>query len=589
MYMELNYYNKYIKYKEKYLNLKNNQKGGTIHYGNRMITKESIVTKNKKYLVVVPAGNNSYHTQWYNSNLFDLFTIYYGDDLKKEQEYKNNSAYFIKRKGPKWQLIRYVFTQYNFNWKNYKYIWLPDDDLKISRNDVEEFLSISDKLKFKLSQPSLNAPNLPIDQQLKIINHWNQIKEKSKNYVGWLDYYKQNKNKFTDIISQYISYKILLQQYPKKEKKIRYTTFVEIMCPLFEIDFFQKVIPMLNKDYIQSGFGLDTLWGLMLDHTNMGVIDYISVVHMRPVGNFQKKKTGNFKVLTIDPHDEEKKIYANSKIKFRKVYKKTINTISLNNKIAFLFLTREDVNYPNIWNEYFNDKSKFNIYMHPKNKNNVKSFMKNYIIKDLVVTEWGRGSIIVAMINLLKAAIKDNDNKMFVFLSESCLPIKSLSILHQQIINSKKSYLKSMPVKGNTLKRFTFLKQPENLGITQKNFKKAETWCILTRHHVETIIKYSEEFIKSFYDIYVPEEHLFITLLNLKHPNEIIDKTTTIVYWDESGPQYIHPKTFGPILNQKYKKIINNLLEQNKNAFFMRKWKYDKKNNVYSFISQLIK
>ena len=109
----------------------------------------------------------------------------------------------------------------------------------------------------------------------------------------------------------------------------------------------------------------------------------------------------------------------------------------MNNKIAFLFLTREDVNYPNIWNEYFNDKSKFNIYMHPKNKNNVKSFMKNYIIKDLVVTEWGRGSIIVAMINLLKAAIKDNDNKMFVFLSESCLPIKSLSNLYQQIINSK--------------------------------------------------------------------------------------------------------------------------------------------------------
>ena len=106
-------------------------------------------------------------------------------------------------------------------------------------------------------------------------------------------------------------------------------------------NFFQKVIPMLNQDYIQSGSGLDTLWGLMLDHKNMGVIDYISVVHMRPVGSFQKKKTGNFKVLTIDPQAEEKKLYANSKIKFRKVYKKTINTISLNNKIAFLFLTRD--------------------------------------------------------------------------------------------------------------------------------------------------------------------------------------------------------------------------------------------------------
>ena len=60
----------------------------------------------------------------------------------------------------------------------------------------------------------------------------------------------------------------------------------------------------------------------------MAVIDYISVVHMRPVGNFQKKKTGNFKVLTINPKKETEKLLTESNIKFKKVFKKTIKTIS---------------------------------------------------------------------------------------------------------------------------------------------------------------------------------------------------------------------------------------------------------------------
>ena len=37
----------------------------------------------------------------------------------------------------------------------------------------------------------------------------------------------------------------------------------------------------------------------------MAVIDYIPVIHTRKVGHFQKK-TGNFKVLTINPNIESK-------------------------------------------------------------------------------------------------------------------------------------------------------------------------------------------------------------------------------------------------------------------------------------------
>ena len=51
------------------------------------------------------------------------------------------------------------------------------------------------------------------------------------------------------------------------------------------------VIEYINKDYVQSGFGLDKIWAKMLNYKNVAVIDFISVIHTRPVGIFKKEKT----------------------------------------------------------------------------------------------------------------------------------------------------------------------------------------------------------------------------------------------------------------------------------------------------------
>ena len=70
-------FNKYIKYKRKYLQLKySQQKGGSKIYGSRTLKKDSDLTNKKQFLVVVPAGDSSYHSSWNNSPLFALFVIY---------------------------------------------------------------------------------------------------------------------------------------------------------------------------------------------------------------------------------------------------------------------------------------------------------------------------------------------------------------------------------------------------------------------------------------------------------------------------------------------------------------------------------
>ena len=70
-------------------------------------------------------------------------------------------------------------------------------------------------------------------------------------------------------------------------------------------------------------------------------------------------------------------------------------------KIAFLFLTLDNINWPIFWNKYFKgNESKYSIYVHPKFPEKVTiPWMKKNIIKDLVNTQWG--IIVEAYINLM--------------------------------------------------------------------------------------------------------------------------------------------------------------------------------------------
>ena len=59
-------------------------------------------------------------------------------------------------------------------------------------------------------------------------------------------------------------------------------------------------------------------------------------------------------------------------------------------KIAFLFLTLDNPNFPKIWNKYFrNHKDKYNIYIHPKYSDKL-TWKKKCMIKNLKETSWDR-------------------------------------------------------------------------------------------------------------------------------------------------------------------------------------------------------
>ena len=153
---------------------------------------------NGRNLVIIPAGDNSLHltesNKWQLSlekekTGFDLCVVYYGKDKEVADRYKKNCKFFFEKQGSKWQLMRTILKE-QF-WKQYEFIWLPDDDLEISANDVSLMFKTANKHGLRMGQPSM------IDEN--VVHRYKEI---------------------------------LLK---RKDCELHYTNFVEIMCPFFSV------------------------------------------------------------------------------------------------------------------------------------------------------------------------------------------------------------------------------------------------------------------------------------------------------------------------------------------------------------------
>ena len=186
-------------------------------------------------------------------------------------------------------------------------------------------------------------------------------------------------------------------------------------------------------------------------------------------------------------------------------------SFSVNKKIAFCFLIYDKINNEELWHTFFKniDKNKYNIYIHYKENKPLKYF-ESYKIKDIIPTEWCGNSLVKAQNKLLESAIKDSNNQHFIFVSNSCIPLKSFDYIYN-ILDTNYSYF-------NKTKPYT--------KIFSLNIKayKASQWCILNRTHTQKILENNNILTKillhwdklnpNYYFIRgCPDEYTYISLL----------------------------------------------------------------------------
>ena len=178
---------------------------------------------------------------------------------------------------------------------------------------------------------------------------------------------------------------------------------------------------------------------------------------------------------------------------------------------AFLFLTYEDLNRPEIWKNFFSKNAEHNIYIHPKFKKRVRSNFKKYIIHPHKETSWGDISIVKATLLLLQESFQNIQNKFFILCSDSCIPLYSFSKF--------KRYIASF----NNLSVFNLKEKIRILNRDINYLCKTSQFWILNRDDAEIILRYQNKYINLFNsDLFLKkyirgkmaaDEAFFLTLL----------------------------------------------------------------------------
>jgi hypothetical protein len=115
-------------------------------------------------LVIVAAGDRSLHPKYTPGDAFDLLVLYWGNDGKIFEEYARAAVYADQRKGQKWELVRSLVTaQLSIPLRDYRYVFLPDDDLEFeSALQIEKLFEMAASVDADIFQPAILNENFSL-------------------------------------------------------------------------------------------------------------------------------------------------------------------------------------------------------------------------------------------------------------------------------------------------------------------------------------------------------------------------------------------------------------------------------------------
>lgn len=203
-----------------------------------------------KNLIITLTGKKTLLKNWVgDDNNFDIHILYYSDEGKVYFDLLKQGHKVEKVKGEKWFCIQQYINQNPQLLETYDTFWFPDDDLFIDNESINKLFNIHNKYNLFLSQPAA---------------------------IG------------------YTSHEITKPQ----NCKLRYTNFVEIMCPMMSKETLKILLNSFNLT--ESGWGLDLLWPKLLNYpkNKIAIIDEVVIIHTKPVGqNYQNR-------FSVSPMDE---------------------------------------------------------------------------------------------------------------------------------------------------------------------------------------------------------------------------------------------------------------------------------------------
>ena len=188
-------------------------------------------------------------------------------------------------------------------------------------------------------------------------------------------------------------------------------------------------------------------------------------------------------------------------------------------KIAFLFLTYNNLNKHDIWNKFFDivdndiNKSKyinkFTIYNHAKEPEKVTDILlKDNHIKEKIETCWGCPNLVEANILMMKEALKDPLNKKFILVSNSCIPIVSFDKFYKEVMKDDKSRINIH--KSNEDRYYSIVNPLFSISYFVAH---RGSGIIINFKHAHMLVSDINNFKKHWYISNIPDEHYIGTTL----------------------------------------------------------------------------
>jgi hypothetical protein len=194
-------------------------------------------------------------------------------------------------------------------------------------------------------------------------------------------------------------------------------------------------------------------------------------------------------------------------------------------KIAFCFLTYDEIVRHDIWNKFFDniENYKYTVFIHPKNIHPINNYTFQYnIVKNRIKTvKKDDINIVKATIRLLKETY-DSDEKIthYIFLTQSCIPLYNFDTIYNVITKLPKSLVSF--IDNNKKDRYYQLSNSIKKFIHPNNFVKQQPNMVLSAEDVKLLI--NNDLTEHFRNIECPDEHYFVNVITNIFKKRIIKK-----------------------------------------------------------------
>jgi hypothetical protein len=258
-------------------------------------------------------------------------------------------------------------------------------------------------------------------------------------------------------------------------------------------------------------------------------------------------------------------------------------------KVALCFIISYEhiVNKEEIWREWIEpNKDIINVYFYYKDLNKIKSqWILKHTIPPKFVFETSYYHVIPAYISSMSYAFQhDSNNQWFCLITDSCCPIISPKKFRQLFYSN---YNRSIMSWKKAWWNIQFHKRA-NLALIPEELRLAnDPWFVLKREHVNYcihFIKTQQKLSKIVCDGGLANESLFAIILcmyNQLNTRNVLSAVTHITDWSRMTSS-TSPHLFKEA-NERDIKFIDDSLETNKYAIFIRKISPDFPNEILRY------